>query len=306
MTVSQLARGTTHFQSRQCAKTIIQAYLRYAEKTGLCCPEALAERRRVLTKFARTLADLPIAECKPFHLSDWIENHATWKSNSTRQGKANLVKACFNWAARQQRIAANPFLAVRYEEAEPRPPMADEDLERFLLHANTPFGQAVRFLRLTGCRLSDLCRIEWSNVDLEVGIVVLTQHKSRRRSRRHKTIVLVPQAVELLMELSNEQDGVREGPVFRNNQGKPWTRRSLGQTLRRLKTRTGIETPATLHGIRHQFGTVAVRQGAPIKLISLQMGHSSVAVTEKYYLHLDRDVESIREALKAALPRPRK
>jgi integrase len=285
------------------AKAIVICYLRHAQASALCCPEALAERQRTLPRFADSLGERPVSLCKAFHLSDWIDAHPTWKSGSTRKAKANQVIACFNWATREQRIPFNPFAAVRYEEAQPRPPMEDRVLSRVLLFASKPFERAVRFLRLTGCRLSELCRAAWADVDLEMGVLYMKHHKSRFKTRRSKAVVLLPDAVALLRELSREQGDRREGHVFLNSRNMPWTRQALGQTLRRLKARKGIDTHATLHGIRHQFATVAVRQGAPIKFVSLQLGHSSVAVTEKYYLHLGADVEAIREAIKATLPR---
>ncbi len=304
MTVRNKAR--CEMRGAQRAAAIIHRYLRFARQTGLWCNEAVCDRHRTLLAFARALPRSSVVQCKPFHLSEWIEGHAAWKSNSTRQTKANLVKACFNWATREERIPFNPFAALRYEEAQPREPMDDDSLYQLLAHGNRRFACALRFLRLTGCRVSELCRMQWANVDLDDGVVVVHRHKSSRKTRRPRTIVLVPEASELLRSLVDSRAEVNVGPVFRNNRGQPWTRHSLGQALRRLKARTGTSTPATLHGIRHQFGTVAVRQGAPIKLVSLQMGHSSVVVTEKYYLHLESDVEAIREATKAACSRTTK
>jgi len=285
-------------------REIIDKYLRHAEAVNLYCPEALAQRRQTLGLFAEAQGALPIDDCRPFHLTDWIEEHDRWKSSSTKKARANQVNACFNWAAGGGRIAQNPFRSVNYPEADPRPCLPDDTLHMIENLANKAFERACRFLRLTGCRLSDLCRMNWADVDLVRGVVILARHKSRKRTKKPKVIALTTAAAELLVEVrSLHPKAGGEDPVFTNNRGTCWTRRTLGQQLRRIKDRYGIATAATLHGIRHQFGTEAVRRGASLKMVSLQLGHSSVLVTEKYYLHLDKDIEAIRAAAEEAAPR---
>ena len=78
--------------------------------------------------------------------------------------------------------------------------MEDHALDRLLVSATKPFQRAVRFLRLTGCRLSELCRAAWTDVDLETGILIVHQHKSQARTGRPKMVVLLPQAVDLLRD----------------------------------------------------------------------------------------------------------
>jgi integrase len=76
----------------------------------------------------------------------------------------------------------------------------------------------------------------------------------------------------------------------------------LGQHFKRLRDRFGIDTDATLHGLRHALAQAAVAAGAPMKLISLQLGHRTSAITEKFYASHGYDVENIRAA--AALGQP--
>lgn len=275
------------------------------------------------------LADLDVRDARPYHLTDWIEAHPSWKSVSTRRSKADQVKAAFSWAEEQGRIDRNPFKQVRYREAERRPDLPDDTLERVCRLANKRYEEALRFLRLTACRLTELCEAEWADVDLDRGVWTIPRHKSRRFTGRAKVVALVPEAVELLRSLgkSSLEAGaaapntsaapvdvrganvpadapvVVTGHIFRNNRGTPWTRRTLGQQLRRMKERFGIRTPASLHGIRHRFGTCAVAAGAPIKLVAQQMGHSSVTTTERFYVNLSGEIEAIRAAAEKGLPK---
>jgi integrase len=281
---------------------VIDRYLQHAEAIGLFCAESLAERLRTLGQFKERFGASPVTECRAFWLSDWIEQHASWRSSSTRKAKANEVNAAFNWAVNQDRIDRNPFAHINYVESEPRPPMADEDLSVFADVCNKPFERALRFLRLTGCRLSEMCELTWPDVDVDRGIAVIHRHKSRRYTQKSKAFALVPEAVELLQEVRRRQSPGYAGVIFLNTRNRPWTRRTLGQQLRRLKIQHKLRTAATLHGIRHCWGTQAVKNGAPIKLVSMQLGHSSVAVTERFYLHLANEMDAIRQAARFALP----
>lgn len=276
---------------------VVTAYLRHSAAATLHCAESLAERQRTLNAFAATFGPLECDTLKPFHLQDWIDSHPAWKSISTRRAKANQIRAVFQWACDGERIGRNPFRMVRYAEAERRPDMPDATLASLCDLANKPFERALRWLRLTGCRLSELCRAQWSDVDLERGVWIIQRHKSRRFTCKPKVVALVPEAVALLRSIAKA-----DGTIFLNTRNKPWTRRTLGQQLRRMKDRHKIDEAATLHGIRHAAASAAIGNGAPLKLVAEQLGHSTTAITERYYWHRsDAHLDAMRDAMQKGL-----
>lgn len=290
---------------------IVVRYLAHAQAVGLHCPEAREERERVLGAFAQHLGHLDVDEAKAFHLSDWVEANPAWKSISTKRQKANMVRAAFSWAFDGERISRNPFRTVRYAEAERRPDMPDEVFERACQAASKPFGMVLRFLRYTGCRLTELCNAHWDDVNLEKGVWVIPRHKSRRYTGRPKVVALVPEAVELLYKrqadvkaqaslfLGVECPKPGKGALlFCNGSGKAWSRQSLYLNWKRLKRREGLQcVGVSLHGIRHRALSAAIAAGAPLKLISEQAGHQSTAVTERFYFHRsDEHLEAIKAA----------
>jgi integrase len=183
--------------------------------------------------------------------------------------------------------------------------MPDAALETILRHANRRFARILRFLRFTGCRAGEACGLTWGNVDLELGVCTFPTHKSKKHTGKAKQIVLLPEAVAILREIRGRLPAacaVANLHVFVNCRSRPYNRGSLCLAMSRLKHRHQVDTPATLHGLRHQFASVAIAAGAPLKLISMQLGHSSSAITEKYYLHLAGQLEAIRAAAAFALP----
>lgn len=287
-------------------RDLVELYLRHAAAIGLHCSEARVERERVLRAFAEHCDGMPVDRLKPYHLSEWIEGNARWKSVSTRRAKANAVNACFNWALQQERIERNPFARVRYAEAERRQEMPDETLDRIATLASKPFEYVVRFLRLTGCRLSELCGATWCDVDLDNGVWTIPRHKSRRYTHKPKTVALIAEAVTLLLAIQSLPTMFPAGQgdlIFTNNRGTGWNRRTLGQTLNRLKRKHGINCNASLHGVRHRAASAAVIAGAPLPLVAAQLGHASTAVTERYYVHVNGQIGAIRDAWQRSTPK---
>ena len=57
--------------------------------------------------------------------------------------------------------------------------------------------------------------------------------------------------------------------------------------LPRLAKKAGIEKRVHAHGLRHTHAFELANEGTPLHLIQAQLGHSSVATTDKYIRHLN-------------------
>jgi integrase len=295
-------------------ETVIRLYQAHCLAENIHGQQARENREETFRRFLAwtpdptlpPMGDWRVADAKKHILRDFISAHPGWKSSSTRKAKANQINAALNWAKKEERIDRNPFEGVTYSEAPPRPPLEDVCLDKILCSANKRFERFCLFLRLTGLRLSSAAAVEWDHVFWDLRGIVLPAdlHKSGKRSGKPLTVALVDEAVELLKKVKAED--YHEGVIFRNNRGQPWTRGTLGNQLRRMKRRLKIDCKASLHGIRHLVGSEAVRGHAPIKSVSKALGHGSSAITERFYVHVDGDLDLMREALEASLEKRRK
>src|SRR5262245_50784116 len=109
---------------------LVQRYLAWAQSIGQHCQESRTQRVRRLEAFAAVCGDTPVEELKPYVLTDFIQANRRLRSSSTKKAVADQVQALMNWGVREGRIARNPFQKIDYPEAEPRRPMAEEDLVR--------------------------------------------------------------------------------------------------------------------------------------------------------------------------------
>lgn len=300
----QICQRTTSGAANPSGPTTIQsivaAFLKRAESEGKYVPDALAERRRVLTDFADYMGAIAISDCSPDHVLDWIRAHPDWKTASTKKGKNQQVQACFNWAAnpvKGKKIAVNPFCGITFEESDPRRPMMESEFRALLRVSVVGFRRFLIFLWLTGCRAGEAREIVWDEIDWTSAVIVKQKHKTRKKTRKARVIYLTAPAVALLAHMRKQHPNAK-GEIFRNSCGRPWRKETLDTKILRLRRRIGLPDDVVLHGIRHAFGTRnAKKEGANIKLVSMAMGHSSTATTEKYYVHLDREAEAIRREI---------
>ncbi len=279
-------------------RAVIDRFLLHALATNRYCPEALAERQRALFAFADHMGDRLVADCCADHLGEWIESNPAWKATNTRRSKAHQVNAAFNWAIRVGRITRNPFLGLSYEEGEPRQATPDKFFDLVIQHASLRMRRMLFFMRETGCRPCELRKILWQELDWDKGVIAHVKHKTRKKTKKPRLIVLTPEALDTLRHVRADCDGA--GEIFRNARGEPWKKQALVLHWQRLRTKAKIPKDAknaTMHGVRHQVGTQAVKNGANIKLVSLGLGHASVTTTERYYVQVDQEIDAIRREM---------
>jgi integrase len=242
-----------------------------------------------------------------------------------------VIHRPFNWAAKQRLIAANPFRGVSHRAGDPRRPMTDAEFEALLVAADgrrkpaadrypsgrkvcpsdqkrrkptsaaDRFRELLRFLRLTGARPGEAANLEWSHIDLDAAVIVLTVHKTSRTQRAPKprVIPLTQEVVDLLVAIRARQE---PGPrVFRTHRGSPWNRSSLSLRMQRARAKAGILDDAKLYGLRHAFGTRAILNGVDLKTLAELLGHSSTRMSE-HYVHLAGEVPHLLDAMRKVSP----
>ena len=78
-----------------------------------------------------------------------------------------------------------------------------------------------------------------------------------------------------------------EDYVFLNRDGKPLSRISMFNIVKKQAMLAGIHKEISPHTFRHSFATHLVEGGADLRVVQEMLGHSSILTTE-IYTHLDR------------------
>jgi integrase len=235
---------------------------------------------------------------RPHHVEEWLKARETW-GPTMRHGAITAVKRVFNWAHKQGHLRDNALRDVE----KPRPSrreriMTPEQVEAVIAAyaPSNPFRLLLEALRLTGARPGELVKAEARHLDLAAGTLVLPG-KTTRATGRLRTIYLPSGAVEILRDLAERNP---DGALFRNRDGRPWTRDAIVCRFARLRKRLGMGPEATAYSLRHGFATGALERGVPIATVAELMGHASTAMISRHYSHLSERREHLREAAERA------
>lgn len=172
----------------------------------------------------------------------------------------------------------------------PRDISGDTLAEVFADLAPSP-RRVLKFMVETGCRPSEAVGLTWDEVDLKRGVCVLEGHKTEHHGRT-RTIYLTPEATRLLQSINN-----REGVVFRNRKGQPYTVGGLRSILRRRGV-TGI------YQLRHTFAQNALEQGVALEDVAKLLGHSNLQTVQTYAQIRDERARKVAAGLKPLTSEP--
>lgn len=79
-----------------------------------------------------------------------------------------------------------------------------------------------------------------------------------------------------------------DGYVFLNRFGKPISRVSMFQMIKRQAALAGIRKEISPHTFRHSFATHLIENGADLRAVQEMLGHESILTTE-IYTHIDKE-----------------
>jgi integrase len=140
-------------------------------------------------------------------------------------------------------------------------------------------GQAgLRLLALTGCRLGEIGKLRWAEVDLEGQALRLEDSKTGASVRP-----IGRAAVAILEELAERKAGEFVLPGARDK-GQPFG--GLPAVVERTVAAAEL-TGVTAHTLRHSFASVAADLDYSESTIGAILGHSSSTTTSRYVHRLD-------------------
>lgn len=220
-----------------------------------------------------------------------------YKSKSVKRKIASL-KAFFHYLEYTEFLAQNPFdkLDVYFREAKLLPKtISFHSIQKFLsvLYAQKmqtisayQFKCCLRdiavieLLFATGMRISELCSLKPSDIDLENNTVLIYGKGSKER-------ILQFGNCEVISALATYQSTFKAdisacGYFFVNKRKQKLSDQSVRFMINRYAALAEIEQHITPHMFRHSFATLLLEQDVDIRYIQKMLGHSSISTTEIY------------------------
>lgn len=219
-------------------------------------------------------------------------------SNRTLDSKRTIICGYFNWLASEEYIMKNPalnILPIKYERKHKRA-MTQMDLEKIRLSCETTREKAiVEVLYSTGCRVTELERLDISDVNFETKEVTLFGKGSK-----HRTSYLNAKAEVALKAYLNERTDHNQALFVCEREPHDRLKKSgIEAMIRKLMDRTPeVTTHVTPHIFRHTTATTALNRGMSVVDVSRLLGHRKLETTMEY---ITANSESVKENHKSCV-----
>ena len=223
--------------------------------------------------------------------------HSSYKPKTAKRKIASL-KAFFHYCEFKEIIKKNPFnkVQVRFREPITLPKTISLlTLENFLAtiyeqrtSANTSYKRknALRDIAVsellfsTGMRISELCNLTPSDVNLDDNIVLIYGKGSKERKMQIGNI----NVIKLLFEYKNafSYEISKCNHFFVNQSGTPLSDQTVRRMINKYTSLASIDQHITPHMFRHTFASSLLDEDVDIRYIQEMLGHSSISTTQIY------------------------
>lgn len=166
------------------------------------------------------------------------------------------------------------------------------DINRLInsVESDSPAGRRDRamleLLYGAGVRVSELCDLNLSQIDIANGFVTVIG-----KGNKERTVPIGRKAREALAEYLKEArakflNGHKTDRVFLTRRGVGWTRQGIWKWIRGAAQSAGLGKNVYPHLMRHTFATHVLGGGADLRSVQELLGHADISTTE-IYTHLD-------------------
>lgn len=278
---------------------LIRLYLQHCQLEKGLSLKTIKAYRIDLTQFLCYVGS-DINACDKVLIQNYLSLlHSRYKPKSVKRKVASM-KAFFTYLVDEYIIPANPFDKLRVKLHEPfiLPkiiPLSTINLilqyayEKKISFSNKSSYQYKACLRdiavlellfATGVRVSELCSLSYSSIDLIDGVIKIYGKGSKERIIQ----VSNPDVLSALHTYYNAFScQIREvGWFFVNRLGKRLSDQSVRNMISIYADMAGINQHITPHMFRHSFATLLLEEDVDIRYIQQLLGHSSITTTQIY------------------------
>ncbi len=259
--------------------------------------------RRNISRFVDSLPHHVswVNQIQPIHIYTFIAMITKTRTAATGNRYLTVVKSFCRWVSRKYSLP-NPATAVdMLPEPDPESRFFSQSEYDSILRIASPWHKDLfMFLSNTGLRATEFCTLRWSNVaDDHSSLTTLG------KGRKKRTVPLNSACKAILKRLQTPHTNPAD-PIFisksavKKYYGRPLTRGGLYNLCSDYACRLAIPSFGP-HAFRHWFATRLLLAGVPIAHVAMMLGHSSIATTQRHYIHiLPRHLQGLTECLAAA------
>lgn len=234
-------------------------------------------------------------------------------SRNTIARKIAAIRTFFKYLNREKYIPLNPSKTIAYpKKVKTLPVYLDKNEVELLLNTfditkpNDLRNKALlELMYSTGLRISEVCYLNFSNLNLEENEIIVMGKGSKERivllSNRSKRYLL--KYLEIAynnLSSGNLSINNPDAPLFINHNGFRISPKIIERAIKSAVQKAKIDKKASPHTLRHSFATHLLNSGADLRVVQELLGHSSISNTQ-IYTHVN--TERLKEVYNKAHPR---
>lgn len=220
-------------------------------------------------------------------------------TSKTLKRKFASIKSFFKYLEYKHKIKHNPFnnVFIKFKLQKQLPKVIPLNIiEKLLSTTYTELSNAknkykqhyilrdiaiIELLFATGMRISELCNLKTSSINLNEGKIFITGKRNKERiiSICNNKIINILKECYLAFHSNST---VHNDFYFIKHDGSKLSEQFVRRTIYRCTAKLNTNHKITPHMFRHTFATCLLDSGVDIRYIQELLGHSSINVTEIY------------------------
>jgi integrase len=217
------------------------------------------------------------------------------------------LKAVFRLAVRWRMIKDNPCQYVHQFIVNEKEKLSFEnyELEKVLaIIENNTLKNIVLFASYTGCRISEILNIQWSDIDFVQRIITIRNKPNfKTKTGKIRQIPMSDKLFTVIDKLNKGNNGNKnmiydyhnpDDYLFTNNIGIKYEYTYITMLFKKYLRMAGIDEKYHFHCLRHTFITNLIKKGVNINFVKEIAGHSDIGTTMNY-IHIV--TEDLRDAV---------
>lgn len=212
---------------------------------------------------------------------------------NTMKRKLDSLSSVFNYLELEDIIDKSPMGKVERIKKQiiPRTFLREDEATRLLYVVdnwnvrNMVSNQSFfRVFLYTGLRVSEICAIDWSDIDFKNKTLAIKKAKGNKS----RIVFLNDELCEYLWSYLQTRLPLTNKALFCNSYNNRMRPRNANIIIRQYTRKAGIDKYMTAHMLRHTFATILVQKGVDIITIRDLLDHKDVSSTQ-IYTHSSED-----------------
>jgi integrase len=252
---------------------------------------SVKSKRSFIDQFKNRWKSLPIKMLGIRHVDEYVKSRKSQVKPATINREIACLRHMLGWAVKRGYLLKNPLLDYEMLKEEPyaRERVSEEIIEKVLSKLPPLFIPVFTLIWQTAARRGEILDLQHPQVDRQNRLIEFTR---KTKSGKSRLVMITDRAMEAL-------DAIPPLPgcpyVFYNPEtGTRWS--DCRKPWERARKAAGYPWLTPKH-LRPALATDLSEKGLETHFVSELLGHSSVTVTERFYIKR-RQVEACQQALR--------